>query len=185
MPVFHGYQRVERALCDAFEIPTKRRGKLAARIKHLQRVGLKAAERVAGGPAEYEQEGIDRWLVALALMRDHIDPHVAARTVLEQWRWPEGDTKSRGKCLAEIVQMARESPYDDERGIFLYLQVDDLLLNPEPTVGVGWICPVSDRMQENWKTLFSPGPEGRDLLPLSYYLHRLDKALITPQENLP
>jgi hypothetical protein len=189
MPTYYSYQRVERALCAALEIPSERRPKLAARLKHLQRLGLQAAERPSGARAEYEQEGIDRWLVALVLMRLNIDPTRAVQTVLEQWHWPKGDTKARGKDLAEIVRLARQSPHDDERGIHLYLEVDDLLLRSESTVGIGWLRPLDTRgrgePRPNWELVFAPGPYGRSLFPLSYILHQLDRALATPREDLP
>jgi hypothetical protein len=189
--VYYSYQRVERALCAVFEIPSSRRSKLRARIKHMQKLGLKAAERPADGRAEYEQDGIDQWLVALALMDNRADPVLAVRTIKANWRRAKGESLPR-KELAEIVRMARETPYDNERGIFLLLQGVSLPAEPEPLLTIGSVCPVRDinrggkrEDMQNWKLLFSPQPRGFTLIPLSYLLHTLDAALAAPKEALP
>jgi hypothetical protein len=185
---FFSYQRVERALCAVFEIPTARRSKLRARIKHMQKLGLKAAERPADGRAEYEQEGVDQWLVALAMMDHHVDPVLAVKTVQANWR-RGSDGKPRGTPLVDIVRMARESKYEDEHGIFLLLEVGSLPARPEPLIGIGWVRPVDvskrGTVLENWKLLFSPRPRGLVPVPLSYLVHHLAAALDAPREKLP
>jgi hypothetical protein len=195
VPAYFSYQRVEGALARVFEIPSEQKTKLSARIKHLQRLGLQAAERPADGRAEYEQEGIDQWLVALALMDQRTDPALTVRTIKAQWRRAKGEKLPRRE-LAEIVGMARETPHDDERGIWLLLTGGSLPAEPEPLLTLGFVHPVKriirdgmeDKLQ-NWKLLFSPvfgfNARGLSLIPLSYLLHRLDEALATPREKLP
>jgi hypothetical protein len=186
---FYPYQRVERALCAVFEIPSNQRSRLRARIKHMQKLGLKAAERPADARAEYEREGVDQWLVALAMMDYHIDPVLAVKTVQANWRRGK-DGKPRGTELVEIVRMARESTDENEHGIFLTLTVGSLPARPEPLIALGYLRPIdvnkrTGKMQENWKAFFAPRPRGLVPVPLSYLLHRLDEALRTPREKLP
>jgi hypothetical protein len=186
--VYYSYQRVERALSAVFEVPSERRSKLRARIKHVMRIGLRAAERPTSERAEYEQEGIDMWLVALTLMDHHIDPVLAVQTVQANWRRGK-DGKPRGTELVEIVRMARESKYEDEHGIFLTLEVGSLPARPEPLIGLGWLRPIdinkrTGKILQNWKGLFAPRPRGLVPVPLSYLVHRLDEALAAPREEL-
>ena len=189
MAIYFTYQRVEKALAVVFEVPPELRAKLRGRIKHLQRLGLRAAERPTSERAEYEQEGIDQWLVALTMMDHHIDPVLAVQTVQANWRRGK-DGKPRGTELVEIVRMARESKYEDERGVFLTLQVGSLPARPEPLIGLGVLRPLgvnkrTGEPQHNWKTFFAPRPRGLVPIPLSYLLHRLDEALAAPREKLP
>jgi hypothetical protein len=183
------YKRVERSLAFALEIPTERRSQLAARIKHLRRCGLKGPAQPAEGRSEYLGEDVDKLLVALALTRNYIDPAIAARTVLEHWRWPKGGKKPREKELAEIVRLARASDFD-EYGIFIKLQVDNLLLGSEPTVKLSWLRlrELSDFSGERlnaWLLAFLPSAYGQTMISLSFLIHKLDAALEAPLESLP
>jgi hypothetical protein len=187
---YYGYQRVERAICAAFEIPPSKRSKLRARIKHMQRLGLKAAERPPEARAEYEIDGIDMWVVALALMNSHVDPTIATRTVQANWRRPPGRDKPRRE-LAEIVSIARRAKSGGEHSIFLLLEMSALPGDHEPLVAVGFLRPVDlnkrGEVMNNWKLVFSDlaGSRTRVLVPLTYILHRLDKALAAPRGELP
>lgn len=189
MAVYYGYQRVEKALCSVFEIPSAKLSKLRARIKHLQKLNLRAAERPPETRAEYEQAGIDQWTVALALMHCHVDPIIAARTVQANWRRAPGEEKPRTE-LAEIVRRARKAKGGDN-SIFLFMQMSALPDEKEPLVALGAFRPLDQNkrgeVMENWRLVFSDlsGPSGRTLIPLTYILHRLDEALGAPREALP